>query len=45
MVGRLVAGDTPPNAVTTANRFAARNVQYRGATSLHLHLRGELVAE
>ena len=45
MVGRLVAGDPPADAVATANRFAARNVQYRGATGLHQYLRGELVAE
>lgn len=40
---RLVAGDTFEEALTLANRLAARNATYRGATGLSAHLRGELV--
>ncbi len=39
---RLLAGDPLRTAMETANRMAARNVQYRGATGLHLHLKGRL---
>ena len=39
---RLLAGDPLKTAMLTANRMAARNVQYRGATGLHLHLKGRL---
>jgi hypothetical protein len=45
MIGRLVAGEPAAEAIATANGLAARNVQYRGATNLHRHLRGELVPE
>ncbi|MEO6068553.1 MAG: carbohydrate kinase family protein [Gemmatimonadota bacterium] len=40
---RLVAGDDVEQALTTANRAAARNATYRGATGLANHLRGSLV--
>jgi hypothetical protein len=39
---RLIAGDTFLDAVHTALRAAARNVEHRGATGLAHHLRGEL---
>ncbi len=40
---RLLAGDEVVAAVTAANRAAARNATFRGATSLAHHLRGDLV--
>jgi sugar/nucleoside kinase (ribokinase family) len=40
---RLLAGDAVEDAVRIANRAAARNATYRGATGLAAHLRGELV--
>lgn len=40
---RLIAGDTFEEALAVANRLAARNAGYRGATGLNAHLRGELV--
>jgi sugar/nucleoside kinase (ribokinase family) len=40
---RLLAGDSLEQAVAAANRAAARNVTFRGATGLAQHLRGELV--
>jgi hypothetical protein len=43
MMGRLLAGDTVEDALTFANRMAARTAAYRGATGLTRHLRGELV--
>jgi sugar/nucleoside kinase (ribokinase family) len=43
MVGRLVRGDDVEIALRAANAAAARNVQYRGATDLQYHLRGEIV--
>lgn len=43
MVGHLLRGTPIPDAVRAANTLAARNVRYRGATSLHHHLRGEIV--
>ncbi len=45
MVGHLLRGAAVPDAVRAANNLAARNVQYRGATSLHYHLRGEIVPQ
>jgi hypothetical protein len=40
---RLAAGDTVDEALTAANRAAARNAIYRGAGGLAGYLRGELV--
>ncbi len=40
---RLAAGDDVEAALTAANRAAARNAMYRGATGLATHLRGGLV--
>jgi len=45
MVAQLLAGAAVPDAVQAANATAARNVQYRGATGLHHHLRGEIVRQ
>ncbi|HET9064439.1 MAG TPA: carbohydrate kinase family protein [Gemmatimonadales bacterium] len=42
-MARLLAGDTVPEALTAANRAAARNATFRGATHLAAHLRGDLV--
>jgi hypothetical protein len=39
---RLLAGDTLVNAMSAANRAAAKNFQHRGATGLAPFLRGEL---
>jgi sugar/nucleoside kinase (ribokinase family) len=39
---RLVAGDKLVDAMRTAVRAAARNVEHRGATGLANYLRGEL---
>jgi sugar/nucleoside kinase (ribokinase family) len=39
---RLLAGDKLSDAMRAANRAAARNVAYRGATGLANFLRGEL---
>ena len=39
---RLLAGDNLSDAMRAANRAAARNVAYRGATGLANYLRGEL---
>lgn len=41
---RLLAGDSLEAALITANKAAARNLTFRGATGLSQHLRGELVA-
>lgn len=41
---RLLAGDAIESAMATANRAAARNVEYRGAADLHRHLRGLIVS-
>lgn len=43
LCARLLAGDSVESAITQANRLAARNVGYRGATGLSRHLRGELL--
>lgn len=43
MTGRLLAGDSVEEALTFANRMAARTAAYRGATGLNRHLRGELI--
>ena len=43
LMGRLLAGDSLEEALTVANRMAARTAAYRGATGLNRHLRGELV--
>jgi fructokinase len=45
LVAQLIGGDTVEDAVHAANAAAARNVQYRGATNLHYHLRGEIVPQ
>jgi hypothetical protein len=45
MVAQLVSGAPVAQAVRAANALAARNVQYRGATGLHHHLRGEIVRQ
>jgi sugar/nucleoside kinase (ribokinase family) len=39
---RLLAGDGLEEAMTRANRFAARNVDHRGARGLYRHLAGRL---
>lgn len=39
---RLLSGDKLTDAITAANRAAARNVEHRGASGLAHHLRGEL---
>jgi len=39
---RLLAGDDLVTAMQTANRFAARNVEHRGARGLYRHLAGKL---
>jgi pfkB family carbohydrate kinase len=39
---RLLAGDSLGDAILTAHRAAARNVDHRGATGLAYHLRGKL---
>jgi pfkB family carbohydrate kinase len=41
---RLLAGDTFADALQAAVVAAARNVEYRGATGLAHHLRGELIS-
>jgi len=40
--GRLLAGDDLEAAMSIANKMAERNVDYRGARGLHLHLTGML---
>lgn len=40
---RLLAGDPVETAIREANRLAARNAGFRGASGLARHLRGELV--
>lgn len=40
---RLLAGDSLADAMRTAHRAAALNVEHRGATGLAGHLRGELI--
>lgn len=42
LFARLLAGEVLEDALATANRMAARNVLYRGATGLHLFLRGQV---
>ena len=44
-LARLLGGDQLQAAMTEANRIAAKNVEHRGATGLHRHLRGRLSAE
>jgi sugar/nucleoside kinase (ribokinase family) len=39
---RLLGGDSLAQAVTAANRAAAREATFRGAGGLAAHLRGEL---
>jgi len=39
---RLLAGDTLDDAIRSAHRAAARNVEHRGASGLAHHLRGKL---
>jgi hypothetical protein len=39
---RLLAGDPLRTALAYANQMAARNVQHRGATGLHHHLKGKI---
>ena len=41
---RILAGDAVVEAMLTANRVAARNVEHRGATGLHHHLQGRIGA-
>lgn len=43
IVSELLAGRDAEAAVRLANRLAARNVTFRGASGLHRHLRGELL--
>ncbi|MEO8295033.1 MAG: carbohydrate kinase family protein [Gemmatimonadota bacterium] len=43
LCARLVAGDGVEDAMTHANRSAARAAAFRGASGLNRHLRGELV--
>ncbi|UCD25697.1 MAG: carbohydrate kinase family protein [Gemmatimonadota bacterium] len=45
IVSHLVQGSEIEAAIRHANRFAARNLSYRGATYLHHHLRGEIVRQ
>lgn len=45
LVAQLVRGTQVEEAIRVANAAAARNVQYRGATHLHYHLRGEIVPQ
>jgi len=45
LAAQLIKGDAVEDAIRAANAAAARNVQYRGATSLHFHLRGEIVPQ
>ncbi len=40
--GRLLGGEGLESAMASANRFAARNLDHRGARGLHLHLQGLL---
>lgn len=40
---RLLAGDSLRESLRAAHRAAARNVEYRGATGLSRHLRGEFI--
>ncbi|HET7565288.1 MAG TPA: carbohydrate kinase family protein, partial [Gemmatimonadaceae bacterium] len=42
---RLLAGESLDDAIRTAHRAAARNVEHRGATGLSRHLRGELIPQ
>ena len=43
LVAQLIGGGDVAAAIARANEYAARNVSYRGATSLQFHLRGEIV--
>lgn len=43
LFSRLLVGDTFSDALNTAVLAAARNVEFRGATGLAYHLRGELI--
>lgn len=43
LAARLLAGDGLEAAIAEANRLAARNAAFRGASGLARHLRGELV--
>ena len=43
LFSRLLCGDTFSNALQSAVRAAARNVEFRGASGLAHHLRGELI--
>jgi hypothetical protein len=43
LFSRLLCGDTFADALHTAVRAAARNVEFRGATGLAHHLRGDLI--
>ena len=45
IVSHLVQNVEIEEAIGHANRFAARNLSYRGATHLHHHLRGEIVGQ
>ena len=42
---RLLAGDSLADAMRAAHRAAVRNAEYRGATGLAHHLRGELITQ
>ncbi len=42
-MARLLAGDSVHDALVAANRAAARNASFRGATHLAAHLRGDVV--
>ena len=44
-LARLIGGDQLQSAMIQANRIAARNVEHRGASGLHRHLRGRLSTE
>ena len=41
-LAQLLGGDPLESAMIQANRAAAKNVEHRGASGLHLHLRGRL---
>jgi sugar/nucleoside kinase (ribokinase family) len=43
LFSRLLCGDTFADALHSAVRAAARNVEFRGASGLAHHLRGELI--
>ena len=45
LVARLLAGEALETAIHDANAAAGRNVQHRGASRLHYHLRGQIAPQ